>query len=126
MILFSTGLFTSHSGKLLQWKINTEALTYDDLRALAAVAAKFLLPFSFVHGIPRGGVPMAEQMATHYQAYAKRLLIVDDVLTTGASMEGARARLSSTWPEIIGLVIFARGPCPEWVTPMFTLNEKMW
>lgn len=126
MSLFSTGMFTSHSGKLLQWKINAETLTYDDLKALAAVAGKILPPFSFVHGIPTGGLPMAEHMAGHYQAYSKRLLIVDDVLTTGASMEEARTRLLSTWPEIIGLVIFARGPCPDWVIPMFTLNESMW
>jgi hypothetical protein len=48
-------------------------------------------------------------------------LIVDDVLTTGASMEAARAKL---WPGSLplGVVIFARGPCPDWVWPIFRLD----
>ncbi len=125
MSLFSTGLFTSHSGRLLGWRINAEALTYADVKTLAAAAARILPPFSFVHGIPKGGLPMAEQMVGHHTAYTRRLLIVDDVLTTGASMEEVRSRFSQSWPEVIGLVIFARGPCPDWVTPIFTLNDRM-
>lgn len=42
---------------------------------------------------------------------------MDDVLTTGAmtSMEEARHG------EAIGFVLFARGQCPSWVTPLFTM-----
>ena len=47
------------------------------------------------------------------------MLIVDDVLTTGASMEHERARCSG---RTIGVVLFARGPCPEWIHPVFRMD----
>jgi len=56
---------------------------------------------------------------------AKNHLIVDDVLTTGRTIEEARY---STWAEnpkngdVFGVVIFARGKCPDWVYPIF----QMW
>ncbi|KKL20362.1 hypothetical protein LCGC14_2456230, partial [marine sediment metagenome] len=48
------------------------------------------------------------------------LLIVDDVLTTGASMEKQRAGRTNT----IGAVIFARGDCPAWVKPLFAMEAQ--
>jgi hypothetical protein len=46
-----------------------------------------------------------------------------DVLTTGRGMEEARATLG--WPNVrypvVGVVVYARGPCPDWVKPLFPL-----
>ena len=55
------------------------------------------------------------------------ILIVDDVLTTGKSMIERRQQLidHKIKKELIkGVVLFSRGKCPKWVTPIFTLNKK--
>lgn len=49
-------------------------------------------------------------------------VIVDDVLTTGESMEEMRLHYSS---RTIGVVLFARGKCPDWVTPIFSLCSDL-
>jgi orotate phosphoribosyltransferase len=51
-------------------------------------------------------------------------LIVDDVLTTGKSMEEMRKKHSNVLT--IGVVLFARGKCPKWVEPIFNMwDEKV-
>ena len=27
---------------------------------------------------------------------------------------------------IVGAVVFSRGPCPAWVTPLFQMPEQLW
>lgn len=56
------------------------------------------------------------------------LLIVDDVLTTGTSMIEAKNKELNNYNEkhIQGVVIFARGEIPNWVSPIFTLESKFW
>jgi len=44
--------------------------------------------------------------------------MVDDVLLTGETIEAQREGR-----DAIGTVIFAMGPCPEWVKPVFTLGK---
>lgn len=108
--LFIWGAFTSHSGLNLPYKIDVDALTDAELDTLAQIATSKLPPFGSVEGVPRGGLRLAERM----KPTAGRLLVVDDVLTTGAAMEAQRKGR-----DAIGLVIFARGPVPAWVTPLF-------
>jgi hypothetical protein len=105
--------FISHSGIQLQWKIEADALTDEDLATLSWVVTQQLC-FGSVVGIPMGGLRFAEALKP-YAAKGSRLL-VDDVLTTGNSMKTAYREGD------IGLVIFARGPCPAWVKPIFTLS----
>jgi hypothetical protein len=112
--LFVDGEFVSHSGLLLPFKIDCDALTDTDLGTLAAAIARRVGQFSAVHGIPRGGTRLAYALTQYCTgSIDDPLLIVDDVLTTGASME--EAHRSNT----IGAVIFARGPIPDWITPLF-------
>lgn len=117
MSLFQTGDFSLHSGARSIWKIECDALTPEDWRALAAMAAEILPPFGCVVGVPRGGLPFADAL-TQYVSPSPLLLIADDVLTTGASMEEMLAAHDSSGP-VIGVCVFARGPAPEWVTPLF-------
>jgi hypoxanthine phosphoribosyltransferase len=120
-MLFRHGSFSSHSGLQLPWKIDASALTDDDLAALAIVVrGKFA--FSQVVGVPDGGIRFSEALRPHcVEGYP--LLLVDDVLATGRSMETWRKIVEHSNGAMIGVVIFARGPVPNWVWPMFVVQE---
>jgi hypothetical protein len=118
--LFQAGDVTLHSGERSDFKINCDALMASDFAALANMLVRRIAPFSRVEGVPRGGLRWAEVLNIGgYCTPGEPLLIVDDVLTTGASMEQQRAGR-----DAIGAVIFARGPCPSWVMPLFTLQPQ--
>lgn len=114
--LFVAESFTSHAGLPLTFKIECDALTDEDIRCCAHEIAKRVPPFRTVEGVPRGGLRLAEALRPHTRASGD-LLIVDDVLTTGESMERHRSGRTAA----VGAVIFARGPCPWWVTPLWAL-----
>jgi orotate phosphoribosyltransferase len=120
MNLFVAGEFTAHSGETLPFKIECDSFTDSDLATLAAEIARRVGPFRYVHGIPRGGTRL-EYALCRYRTLLGRdpYLIVDDVLTTGASMEQARAERAS---DAVGAVIFARRPCADWIMPLFVLT----
>lgn len=86
------------------------------------------IPFDFVVGIPRGGLRLAGKLLQYCSKGIERVLLVDDVLTTGRSMSEARSQIEESFSdiEILGVVLFARGPCPGWVLPIFQLEEKFW
>ncbi len=113
MTIFRKGQFTLHSGFPSDWFIDMSALTKEDWDTLAMLALRVAGAFGMVEGVPKGGIPLAKRLQNSRTAKAP-LLIVDDVLTTGASMEKQR-----DGREAIGVVVFARGPCPEWITPLF-------
>lgn len=122
MDLFVSGDFTLHSGEASAWKIDCDALTLSDLDTLARMAATVLPPYDEVVGIPTGGTKFAEALRRYRNtdsATPAPTLIVDDVLTTGASMKEARKKYGK---NSIGLVIFARGPKPKWIRAMFTYS----
>lgn len=126
MNLIEFGWFTSHSNFQLPWKIDCDALSDGDIESLVKLIC-WKFAFGEVYGVPRGGVRLAEALKP-YCREGYPLLIVDDVLTTGRSMiaafdqqhGGAGNKLTK---RPIGVVIFARGPCPDWVWPIFTVNE---
>lgn len=112
--LFQSGDFRLHSGGRSGFKIDCDALTEADWDTLAAmIASRFV--FGMVEGVPRGGLKLAQALYAYAQTPHNGLLIVDDVLTTGGSMAAQRAgRLNAR-----GVVVFARGVCPPWVTPLW-------
>lgn len=118
--LFQFGWFASHSGFQLPWKLVLDGGTgWEDLAEL--VAGKF--PFRSVYGIPKGGVRFAQALDRFAEPDLRYpVLIVDDVLTTGRSFVEAKARLGNPEP-CIGIVVCARGECPDWVWPILTVNE---
>ena len=115
--MFRYGDFKSHSGLMLPFKIELDALTPEDWNCLALlIAEKF--SFGAVEGVPTGGLKLADALRPFAQADRQTLLIVDDVLTTGESMEQFRAGRSA-----LGVAIFARCPrIPTWIWPMFRLS----
>ena len=111
MTLFKQGKFTSHSGLVLDWKIDCDALSDEDIETIAYVASRMVGTFSGVFGIPTGGERLAKALDKYSNPRAPaQCLIVDDVLTTGKSMEEAAKKL----PPSKGFVIFARTNPPEW------------
>lgn len=123
MSIFQQGRFISHAGIALDWKIECDALDDGDWQTLGAiVGAQFR--YRHVIGVPRGGLRLAEfaaQFATHDPA--DPVLIVDDVLTTGTSMEETRMKLASQERDkAIGVVVFSRHSAPpDWIKPIFTM-----
>lgn len=128
MSLFKLGEFTSHSGLLLPFKIECDALTDEDWECLAWMAQRILLPFSEVVGIPQGGLKLAAAMEKYKSSLTStRTLIVDDVWTTGRSMADEFRRADRYQPDyrnIIGCVAFARGEPSWWCEAIFHMDIR--
>lgn len=113
--LFQRGDFTLHSGEKSGIKIDCDALSDEDIRTIAWMLVGRLPIFGSVEGIPQGGLRLADAIRP-YASYGK-VLIVDDVFTSGASMVAARGER-----EALGAVIFARRLPPPWIIPLLTLT----
>lgn len=120
MGLFEQGDFTLASGRKSAWKIECDALSWQEWDTLALMASEILPQFGEVVGVPRGGVAFAEALARY--ATDGPLLIAEDVVTTGGSMQTLRNTFSQTRP-VIGVTVFARSACPLWITPLFRMTE---
>jgi len=116
--LFNTGFYKLHSGQASNFKIDCDALTDEDIGTIALQLVQRLPEFGWVEGVPTGGIRLAEAMVRYTDRHSDVILIVDDVFTTGASMEAKRDyRLN-----VFGAVIFARAETPAWITPLFRME----
>jgi orotate phosphoribosyltransferase len=113
--MFNHGDFIANSGKKLSFKIECDDLTDSDIECMAFIVGK-KFTFREVIGVPTGGLRLAKALEP-YVSEKGNILVVDDVLTTGASMEKYRT------PDSVGVVIFSRGICPEWIYPIFKLSS---
>ena len=79
--------------------------------------------FKQVYSVPKGGDRLTKALQK-YCTPEGDILIVDDVLTTGASMESKRIEVQALHPDecVLGVVIFARNRCPLWIDAVF----QMW
>ncbi len=119
--LIQYGAFISHSGVPLSWEINCDALTEEDLKGFARLIAN-TFAFGDVVGVPRGGLRLAQALRK-YGTAGKPTLLVADVFITGTSMEEWRAAIPG---EVIGVVLFARGPTPWWIRPVFITSSWLY
>lgn len=132
--LFKSVTFTAASGKQLGFKVECDGFTTADWREIAAIVAPRILPFREVHGVPRGGVMLADSLRPYYNTGSKRILVVDDVWTTGGSMgtfidkcvRGGASYVNRESMEFAGLVLFARGDdvLPPWVDAFWKLGLR--
>ena len=126
--LFQSQNFKSHSGLDLNWKIECEALSDPEWFTISKMIMEVTPPFREVVGIPRGGVKLAallNEFATDNEK--DPICIVDDVLTTGKSMEDflSQHHQRKLWPVAIGWVVFARIQTPDWVQALFQMPERV-
>lgn len=126
MSLFRNEPFVSAAGRSLGWKIECDALTDDDWKCVAAIVG-LRMRFERVHGVPSGGRPFAEALRPYCTPNTRRLLIVDDVFTTGKSITQFMNELTEDWRppydwKVQGLVLFARAPTPAWVEAVWQLG----
>lgn len=127
-MLFQLGKFKLHSGAVSPFKIECDALDYDDMEAVAFIGNMSLncTPFGNVTGIPRGGKRLACAMEKYRTPGSDTMLIVDDVLTTGASMDASKERFNRNGVSVVGLVIFSRAlVIPPWIRAIFRMDVYM-
>jgi len=130
--LFQLGSFVLSSGKESSFKIECDALTDDDVKTLAEMIRTMVGSYSSVEGVPTGGLRLATELEKHKSLNGPHL-IVDDVLTTGGSMEKAvkehKTRTASEhgdYEPFVGAVVFARGQRPHWIKAVFQMPECFW
>jgi orotate phosphoribosyltransferase len=123
--LFTQGNFTLHSGAKSNWKIECDALTDEDWETLALMIGESY-HFHSVYGIPMGGVRLAARLEKYRKKDGCYSLIVDDVLTTGRSMNEMMQKLfSEGHMNIKGVVVFSRtNKIPSWIDALFTYRAK--
>lgn len=132
--------FELNSGLHSKYKIECDALTTEDWECLAYQASIIVGEFHTVEGVPFGGIRFAkalEKYATKRKTtgHAHIHLVVDDVLTTGRSMNVARDEYLDKMCltanagiafDVKGVVYTARGKCPDWVQAVDYQHEKLW
>lgn len=112
---FQLGQFNLHSGRESQFKIDCDFLTEEDWETLAWLIAQ-QCKFSSVEAILEGGWFLSAALQK-YKSDTGPLLIVDDVCTTGNSLETQRAGR-----DAIGFVVFSRGNLPSWCSAVFHMT----
>ena len=122
MNLFRSGRFVLHSGGESNLFIDCDALADEDWRAITKIVAS-KIAYRCAIGVVAGGEKFADALNLCNRDKDAPILLVDDVLTTGISME--RLRWGYLRSESIGIVLFARGECPDWIHPIFEL-DKFW
>lgn len=128
MDLIQLGNFILNSGTKSNIKIDCDALSDNTIEALAVAIYQMTGKFHSVEGIPRGGLRLAEALKKYLNLNSALHSIVDDVLTTGGSMQRALTAYGKTENYLVttGVVIFARGLCPNWIRAVFQMPESLW
>ena len=122
-------LFTAHSGESAFFKIEEEGLSFEEIATFARIIAPRYPTCTDVVSVPRGGDRLAEALQPYLAHHAgDDILIVDDVYTTGSSMNHQKIEVYAGNPEgnVHGVVMFARNPIkPDdaWIKPVFQMWE---
>lgn len=140
MSIFKSQRVLAASGKELHWIIDCDDFTDAELGVFAKlIIAKYPNFWSVTHPtshygscVPRLATAIASIRGSIPASQGEYVLIVDDVLTTGQSMEQLAQgyRTKRTWNDqlakVVGAVIFARDVCPPWITPLFTMEKYLY
>jgi hypothetical protein len=131
MALFKWQKFKSSAGLDLDWKIECDALTPADWKCLANIVRNDtrFSPYHKVISIPRGGDKLTKLLKPYEDPKSKRILICDDVLTSGKSMTEALKQADKLFPykdgyDVVGLAVFNRsGHLHPYVESLFNMGR---
>ena len=120
--LFVEETFVGHSGGTLHWKIEMDTLTDVEWKCIAKMIMEYeTRPFQAAIGIPRGGLTLSMYLNDYSTQNPKDpYLIVDDVLTTGGSMEEFKKEHFIN-RRTIGWVVFSRTKPAGWIRSLFQM-----
>ena len=120
--LFVEEDFKSHAGLDLHWKLEMDALDEAEWKCNARMIMEYQTePFQAAIGIPRGGLKLSVYLNDYStQNNNDPYLIVDDVLTTGGSMEEFKKDYFDK-KKVFGWVVFSRQKPPDWVRTLFQM-----
>ncbi len=123
--LFIEEEFVGHSGGTLHWKIEMDALTNAEWKCIARMIMEYQKGFfQAAIGIPRGGLKLSQYLNEYAtQNSNDPYLLVDDVLTTGGSMEQYRDEHLKE-KDVIGWVVFARTIPAGWIKSLFQMPKE--
>jgi len=120
--LFQKKNLILNSGLSSDFKIECDALTDKDIECLSYLISK-KIQFKSVFGVPTGGIKIQKELEKYcINDDNLPILICDDVLTTGGSMERFKESLSLSDKNVKGIVLFSRGNCPNWIDSLFKMN----
>lgn len=114
-----------YSGALSYWKVGCDALTDEELNWFAKMISVVVEPFGVVEYVPTGARRIGEKVEKYALTGHPTVLIVDDVLTTGNSMESFRRDVQILYPnaKIIGATMFNRsGIHIDWINSIWYMN----
>ena len=120
--LFVEEDFKSHAGLDLHWKIEMDALDEAEWKCIARMIMEYQTePFQAAIGIPRGGLKLSVYLNDYStQNNNDPYLIVDDVLTTGGSMEEFKKEYFDK-NKVFGWVVFSRTKPAGWIRSLFQM-----
>lgn len=122
MTIFNYGNYTLPSGGRSRWKLDLSELNDEEWVEIADIAIRCLPLFGSVESVPTGGDKLANILHAHRRKDHPNILIVEDVITTGQSMELIRDGRD----DAVGLAVFSRmNPPPPWVTPLFYCSPHL-
>lgn len=112
------------SGVKLPWVVDFDAISDDVVEEIAYIAAPMLPAFGAVAGVPkgkslksRGGLDNGRRLEVAFTPFisygCRTTLLVDDVWTTGGSMEDYAHDVSLTPLDWFGFVVYARSELPD-------------
>lgn len=116
MALFRRGVYQLASGQQSSWKIECDDLEDEDWETLAYLIASRARPFGSVASVPSGGDKLAAALQSYRQPGVLTRLLVDDVYSTGSSIEKYRMRNDEVW------VVFARKKPTSNVNALFVME----
>lgn len=126
--LFIKKRFKMKSGGMSDFKIECDALKEEDYDTIAFLISR-KVKYKKAYGVPRGGLVFAEKLNKYASNESDLILIAEDVVTTGKSMEDFREKLmqeNSTYKNILGVTAFSRGPLPMWIKSVMHLDSLFW
>ena len=123
--LFVEEDFKSHAGLDLHWKIEMDALDEAEWKCIARMIMEYQTePFQAAIGIPRGGLKLSGYLNEYStQSPKDPYLIIDDVLTTGGSMEEFKEEHFKN-KKVVGWVVFSRKKPATWIKTLFQMPKK--